>query len=239
MVDDSKNTRFHRLKEPAVWLACACVGLLVVAVVLLVGRCSGHEEITPEAPQQNDTATIVTLVQQHSRLYSAEMSTHKTVRYTSQSKIGVTIAGTKHSFQLPLGKTEATIPVTVKYKAYIDLDRVTADNVSISADSTVRIVLPDPVIEQTSVSVDHDNETLHRQLLAAGLTDEQYQQLVTKAKDDAWNELSEQKQQEIIDVAKVSATDILIPQLHQLGFRRVEVSYRKDFSLKQLVRRRD
>ena len=122
------------------------------------------------------------------------------------------------------------------YKAYIDLQRVTASDFQVSGDTAIAITLPDPVIVETAVAIDHDKEKMKKQWLAKSLTYEQYQSLVRKAKDEAWEELSIDDQTNIIETAKVSATDILIPQLRQLGFRNIRIDYREDFDIMDIIR---
>ena len=146
------------------------------------------------------------------------------------------IAGIEKDIKLPLGRTEATIPVIVTYKAYIDLQRVTAADFHVSGDTTIVITLPDPVIVETAVAINHDQEKMKKQWLAKSLTYEQYQSLVRKAKDEAWEELSIDDQTNIIETAKVSATDILLPQLRQLGFKNIRIDYREDFDIMDIIR---
>ena len=217
--------------------------LTLLAIFLISGR--KHDtasQLTEKKTEQKasiDTTAIIESIQTHSRLYTAEATSRKTITYTSQNKLSLRLGSKQKDIALPLGKTTARIPVAVTYKAYIDLSKVTHDNVQLQGDSIIRIVLPDPVIVETAVAIDHDTEKLERQLLGKGLSPEQYQQLVVKAKDDAWREMSEKDQRAIVETAKVSATELITPTLHNLGFRHVEIAYRKDFSLRELLRLKD
>lgn len=229
-------------KELAFYLTI--VGLAIIAMtVLTMKACSGSGGkgswslfASAEDEKARRDSAVVEAIQQHSRLYTAETTSHKTITYTSQNKFKLKLLGVEKDINLPLTKTEAVIPVNVKYKAYIDLDKVTARDFSIKNDTAIYITLPDPVIEETAVSIDHENEKLKKQWLGKGLTYEQYQKLVRQAKEEAWNELSEEEQYDIIETAKVSATDLIIPQLRTLGFTSININYRKEFTIEELVR---
>ena len=176
-------------------------------------------------------STVMHLIQQHSRLYTAEVTSRKTITYTSHNQLKFKLAGIEKAINLPLGKTEAVIPVAVTYKAFIDMDRIQKRDIRMVGDTAIYITLPDPVIEETAVSIDHEHEQMKKQWLAKGLSYDEYQQLVRQAKNEAWDELSEDDQHAIVETAKVSATELIIPQMQQLGFTHIEVDYRKDFTI--------
>lgn len=230
-------------KELTFYIILIIVTIVVMAMMTL-RACNGGgsglswSNIFASSEARRDTA-ILQAIQQHSRLYTAETTSRKTITYTSHKQFKVKLGGFEKNVNMPLGKTEAVIPVAVKYKAYIDLDKVTKKSFRVENDTTIFITLPDPVIEETAVSIDHDNEKLKKQWLGKGLTYQEYQDLVRKAKEDAWNELSEDDQRAIIETAKISATELLIPQLRALGYEHIYIDYRKEFTLKQLVRIKD
>lgn len=203
---------------------------MVLAIGILGFRhCSSAPQEDVEEVLPADS--VVKLVRNHSRLYTAEAVSHKTITYDSNNKMTVKLGGTSKQFNLPFGKMEVKIPVNVTYKAYIDMEKITSGDINIVNDSTIHITLPDPVIMETAVAIDHEKESIHRQLFSKRLTDAQYQELVAQAKQEAWNELSEQEQKDIIETAKISATDILLPQLRALGFKNVAIDYRKKYTI--------
>lgn len=218
----------------------AIVALAAAAIAVLWGvrTCNSYQaqQKAEEMQRERRDSTIRAVINRHSRLYTAEAKSRKTITYTSDNTFKVKIAGIEKDIKLPLGRTEATIPVIVTYKAYIDLQRVTAADFHVSGDTTIVITLPDPVIVETAVAIDHDQEKMKKQWLAKSLTYEQYQSLVRKAKDEAWEELSIDDQTNIIETAKVSATDILLPQLRQLGFKNIHINYREDFDIMDIIR---
>jgi hypothetical protein len=143
---------------------------------------------------------------------------------------------TTKDINLPLGKTTVTIPVSVTYKAYIDLERVTMHNIDIIDKKNIAIILPDPVLVETAVNIDHSNEKMDKEIFGKKLTHEKYRELVRDAKKQAWEELPEEDQRAIIERAKLSATELLIPQLKALGFENIVIDYSKNFSLRDMVR---
>lgn len=218
----------------------AIVALAAAAIAVLWGvrTCNSYQaqQKAEEMQRERRNSTIRAVINRHSRLYTAEAKSRKTITYTSDNTFKVKIASIEKNIKLPLGRTEATIPVIVTYKAYIDLQRVTAADFHVSGDTTIVITLPDPVIVETAVAINHDQEKMKKQWLAKSLTYEQYQSLVRKAKDEAWEELSIDDQTNIIETAKVSATDILLPQLRQLGFKNIRIDYREDFDIMDIIR---
>lgn len=194
---------------------------------------------------QCDSA-VITAIRSRSTLYTAEAKSHKTMTYSSSSKLSFNFLGIDKDVSLPFSKTEATIPVTVTYKAGINMQQITDDNIRISQypgserhGGVVVITLPDPVIVETAVRVDHENESMKKEFLGKGLTYEQYQKLVRQAKQEAWEDLSEDDMRAIVETAKVSATDIIIPRLRALGFTDITVQYRQDIDFSSLEKRKD
>lgn len=193
---------------------------------------------------QCDSA-VVTSVRMHSMLYTAEAKSQKTMKYSSKNKMSFSFMGVSKDVNIPFSKTEATIPVTMAYKVGINLEKVEKGNINImrypenGKGGAISIVLPDPVIVPTSVVVDHDSEKMEKQFLSKGLTYDQYQKLLHQAKEEAWNELTPEELRSLTETAKVSATDILLPQLRALGFDTVEISYRQGMDASKIERIRN
>lgn len=225
-------------------LALYTIGITIFFIILLT-RGGRHAE--PEALEeyvmteaQCDSA-VINAVRLHSTLYTAEAQSSKTMNYSEKNKVKLKILGIEKDMDVPFSKTEATIPVTVTYKAGIDLSGVTKeDNIFISQypqDGTggaIVITLPDPVLVQTAIQVDHENEKMKKELLAKGLTYEQYQTLIRQAKQEAWDDLSADDIRAIVETAKVSATEILLPQLRQLGYESIEIDFRQELDYSKI-----
>lgn len=219
----------ERQAKTLIYAAVALVWVAVMVAVLTMCSGSDDAESQPATVAVSDSV-VVAAISHNSRLYTAEAEMKKTITYSSKNSIGITVGGITKSIHLPLGNTTASIPVTVKYKAYIDLDKITERNIHIINDSTIHITLPDPVIVETAATIDYDNYELKQQLFGAGITDQQMRHIILDAKQKAWLEMDDGQQRAIVETAKVSATDLLLPQLKSLGFTAILIDYRKGFS---------
>ena len=231
------NGENYGRKELMVYLGIAAVTLIAIAFLTLriFDKRGGIEIMQKENIEARDS-TIIHGIRQHSKLYTAEATAKKTVTYTSNNKLSFKFAGFEKDINLPLGKTTVTITVSVTYKAYIDLERVTMHNIDIIDKKSIAIILPDPVLVETAVNIDHSNEKMDKEIFGKKLTHEKYRELVRDAKKQAWDELPEEDQRAIIERAKLSATELLIPQLKALGFENIVIDYSKNFSLRDMVR---
>lgn len=215
------------------------VAALVVALSVRCAhssRASSTEDVA-DTVVVIDTAAVITAINTMSKLYTAEVTANKTMHYESENNIEFTLFGNTKKVKMPLGRTTADIPVSITYKAAIDLSKIKFSDVTIIGDSIIRISLPDPIIEETAVSVDHAKEKINSQMLAKNLDDATYQKLVKQAERDAWNELKKSDQQAVVETAKISASEILTPMLHDLGFRKVVVDYHPEYHIILLEKR--
>ena len=124
-------------KELTVYLILTAIVLLLM-LTFSIKACSNGDHAEKAQAETVTPETVVEAVRQHSRLYTAEATSRKTMTYTSQNKLSLRALGIDKTLDLPLGKTEARIPVTVTYKAYIDLGRVDGRNVRADGE-TIRI----------------------------------------------------------------------------------------------------
>lgn len=228
-----------RLRKPWrrwLWLTLAVVVAAIIAVVALRLAAERRAAAEREALTERRDSTLVAHIQQCSRLFTAEAVSRKTVEYESGRSLDVTLGGTKHTLSLPFSTTTATIPVSVKYKAYIDLSHLRRSDIRAEGDTAVTIILPDPVIMQTAVSVDHAAERHHEQWFAKGLTAAEYRALVTRAKDEAWRDLPDSAQRAVCETARVSAAELLLPLTRAAGFRSATVTFRPDYTITRTKR---
>ena len=222
------------------------IGLIVTFTTLWTSNKQKEEaaEAKANVEAQCDSAIILAM-RSGLLLYTAEAKSHKTMNYSSSNKLSFSFLGIDKDVNLPFSKTEATIPVTVTYKAGIDLQHADSDNINVvkypdnGRGGTIVITLPDPFLVQTSVAVDHENEKMKKEFLAKGLTYEQYQSLVRQAKQEAWDDLSQDDVHAIIETAKVSASDLMLPQLRRLGFDNIEITFRQDLDITDVEKRKN
>lgn len=221
-------------KRKYVWGALIIV-LLTTCGILLLTWC-GNGSLSEEEKKQRESAIVAT-IQHHSRLFTAETTSRKTITYTSENKLTISLLGKDRVMKIPFGKTTATIPVNVTYKAYIDLGKVTRDDIIIDEkNKMIHITLPDPVVVETAVRVDHDKEKMDKEWFGKKLTYEEYRKLVRDAKEQAWEELTEEEMRVITETAKVTAGEMVTPFLHSLGFKNIMIEYRPTFTTKEIMK---
>lgn len=212
----------------------ACFLSALVAMMIVISRCSrtspAQETPQQEAVKKISRAEVAIAISNESKLYTAEVEAHKTMHYTSDNAYNITLLGRTSTVKVPFGHMEAFIPVTAKYKAHVDLALVDSTRIRIVGDTLVQVILPDPVIEQTAVTIDHANEKINTEMFAHDMDDATYQKIVRKAKDDIWTDIGDDRYYDIIKAAQTSAAETIIPILHSLGFTKVEVAFRKDIN---------
>ncbi|MGM9713201.1 MAG: DUF4230 domain-containing protein [Prevotella sp.] len=209
-------------------LAIIVVAALVMAVI---GTCRGSKAGDTPQPVHVSDSTIIMAIQSHSRLYTAETRCRKNISFSSDNAIRIDVAGIKKDIGLPMSRTAYEIPVIVTYKAFIDLEKIRRGDIATEGDTVIHITLPDPVITETAVCIDHDRASYSRQLFGKKLTEQEYNALIIKAKDDAWRDLSQADREAMVHTAKISATETLIPMMRKLGFKHITIDYRNDYTI--------
>lgn len=226
-----KKTTTTKPRHKSISIMTLVVILLAALTMTLTRTCreGGAEET--DRPRPVSDSTIIMAIQSHSRLYTAETTCLKTIRYSADNAVRIDVAGIKKDIGLPMSRTEYEIPVRVTYKAFIDLEKIRRGDIVTKGDTAIHITLPDPVITETAVSIDHDNARYKRQMLGRRLTQQEYNNMVAKAKDDAWRDLSKEDRDAMVHTAKISATETLVPMMRKLGFRHITVDYRNDYTI--------
>lgn len=225
----SKSQRWALVFITVFWV---CMFVLIMFITSSQNKAAEDEKVAQEEVKKITAADVAMKVSTTSKLYTAEVDAHKTMHYDANNCLEIKAFGRSGSIRMPFSHLEAYVPVTARYKAMIDLSKVDSTRISIPNDSTIRLILPDPVIEQTAVSVDHDGESVKRQAFAGRLDDAAYKRVLDRAKSEIWADISNEQYADIIETAKVSATELLVPMLRDLGFKNIQIGYRNDIDLK-------
>lgn len=207
------------------YITVSVIVVLATIAVLLLGK--GKEEKTVEPPSPSD---IAVLVQQESKLYSAEQTAHKTISFST--KEAVSVFG--HDITVPWSGTTARIPITVTYKACIDLSRIKADDISVAADSTITVTLPEPEIEMTSCEIEHGKEVYYKQLFSRTKSQEFINGKVEQAERSVWSDISMTSKNQLLDEARQSANKTIAAVLLQAGYKKVNVTYSPSMDINKL-----
>lgn len=208
-------------------LAAAIVAVLGTAAIILLRN--GNEPVARPKPMPKAT-DIAMLVRQESKLYSAEQTAHKTVAFSTREVVSVL----GYDITVPWSGTTATIPITATYKACVDLDKIGAGNVTVGADTSITVTLPDPVIEMTSCEIDHDSEVFDKQFFARPKSQEFINRKVSEAEQDIWSDVSVAQKDALLDSARRNAGKTIAAVLLRAGYTKVSVRYAPDMNAGRL-----
>ena len=203
--------------------------LSAVALLFSCGNEKQPEAPTPaEKPEQEERvdtlAMLVMQVQKCSRLYTTEYHVHKIVTHDDQLALKGKLFSKDYNINLPLGKRKVAIPIDATMKAYIDFADFSAANVR-RTPTHIELILPDPHIVLTSSRINHD------------FSDEELANYELQGREAIIKDIAKSN---IIEQARIGATNALVPMLRQLGFDEpnIIVSFRKSFTpqeVEQLV----
>lgn len=187
----------------------------------------------PTEPQIDTIPTLVMQVQRQSRLYTTEYHIHKVITHDDQLALKGKLLSHDYNVALPFGKRKIAIPVDATAKAYIDFAGFSEKNVRRDS-SHIEIMLPDPRIVLSATRVNHDDIREYVALTRSRFTDEElasYEQQGRKAI------IADLGKTDILETARASAANVLVPMLQQLGFRTedITITFRRDLNTTGLV----
>lgn len=224
------------MRRKYIIIAAVAATLLVVILSLVVHGCSEKDEKPVQdsvvTKHRMTSADALAIIQQDTKLYSAEQTAHKNVVISTKDAISVL------GYQLPKPWSKATyiIPIDVTYKACIDLGKISEEDIKVNeSDSSITVTLPDPVIEMTSVEIRHAEERSYRQFLASTKSQEFFNNEVSKAEKNVWTEVSLQRKNELLTSAKRNAEGVIADALLRSGFKKVNITYDSSMDVDHLV----
>lgn len=219
-----KNAR--RMKKTTIVIIVLLCLALATAAVMTCSR-QGDEEPEPAAAIDT-TAVLATRMEQCSRLYTTEYQMRKILVYDNPATISGSILHQDFSINLPLGKRRIAIPVTATAKAYVDMGKLTEDNVLRNGDK-LEIILPDPEVVLTATTIDHNGVRQHVSILRSRFSDEEITRIQQQGRQQIVSSL---KKTGIIEDARKSAARQLIPIAEQMGFKEenITITFRKDIT---------
>lgn len=190
-------------------------------------------EVAPsEAPA--NTPTIVHEIHRCSRLYTTEYKVYKVVTLNDVKRIKMKVLTQEIEQKLP-GVRKVAVPISVTFKAYIDMEELT-ENAIQRTDSSLTIFLPDPHVLRTASKVEHERIKEYTDLVRDRFSEEEIMALAKEGEIAATKDIA---QTGILESARRSAANTLLPLLQRLGYpkERVRIVFRKEqFSPKELQR---
>lgn len=201
-------------------------------LIMCIAGCGNSK--TKEAEEQPiDTIPVLaTRMASCSRLYTSEYQLRKILIYNDPAAINGKIFNQSFHVSLPLGERRIAIPVTATAKAYIDLSKIKSSDIHRNGDK-LEIVLPDPEVTLTSTQIDHEGVRQKVALLRKNFSDDEITHVQQQGRKEIVKSLSNTK---IIEDARESAANQLIPIAEQLGFKEenVTITFRKDLTAKDI-----
>lgn len=212
--------------------------LTILAAVMSLAFCScgskpaEKEKATKPAVDTMAVMVMVMQVQRCSKLYTTEYRVHKVLTHDDKLEMKGKLAGHDYNIPVPLGSRKVAIPVDATIKAYIDFSGFSSANVE--RDSThIRITLPDPHIVLTSSRIDHKAVKQYVALTRRNFSDAELTAYERQGRDAIIKDIAST---DILEQARVSAANTLVPMLQHLGYRpeNITIAFSRDFSGKDI-----
>lgn len=210
--------------------------VVVVAVISVIAvRLRRGGDASTASTQPVDTVPVlVTRMEQCSRLYTSEYQLRKILIYDNPATLSGSFLHQDFNIHLPLGKRRIAIPVTATAKAYVDMSKLTADDVQRHGDR-LEITLPDPQVTLTATAIDHKGVRQKVSLLRRNFTDEEITHIQQQGRKEI---ISNLEKTNIIEDARSSAARQIIPIAVALGFKEenITVTFRRNLTPHSLAR---
>lgn len=205
--------------------------LILTAMVIAFSSCS--QKKTEEKVEVIDTIPVMVMqIQKCSRLYTAEAHVHKIVTHDDQIKLKGSFLKKTFDIEVPGSNRKVAIPMDATLKAYIDFKDFSSKNVNRKGEK-IEIVLPDPKVMLTSSKIDHDGIKQFVSFTRSNFNDAELTQYEQQGREGIIRDIPNM---DIIETARQSAANTLIPMLIDMGFKEgnIKITFRKKFTIDDL-----
>lgn len=188
-----------------------------------------------DTPAAIDTIpTLITQVKKCSRLYTAEYKIHKIITHNDEMRAKGKILNHEYDVALPVGERKVAIPVDATIKAYIDFGDFSERNIKRNG-RKMEILLPDPHVQLTASRINHGEIRKYVAMMRQNFSDAELANYEQQGRNAIINDIP---RLDITDMAKESATKIIVPFFVGMGFNEedITVTFRKDFTAKEIIR---
>ena len=188
-----------------------------------------------DTPAAIDTIpTLITQVKKCSRLYTAEYKIHKIITHNDEVRAKGKILNHEYDVALPVGERKVAIPVDATIKAYIDFGDFSELNIKRNG-RKMEILLPDPHVQLTASRINHGEIRKYVAMMRQNFSDAELANYEQQGRKAIINDIP---RLDITDMAKESATKIIVPFFVGMGFNEedITVTFRKDFTAKEIIR---
>ena len=188
-----------------------------------------------DTPAAIDTLPpLITQVKKCSRLYTAEYKIHKIITHNDEVRAKGKILNHEYDVALPVGERKVAIPVDATIKAYIDFGDFSERNIKRNG-RKMEILLPDPHVQLTASRINHGEIRKYVAMMRQNFSDAELANYEQQGRKAIINDIP---RLDITDMAKESATKIIVPFFVGMGFNEedITVTFRKDFTAKEIIR---
>lgn len=199
----------------------------------MIAFTSCSQKKTEEKTEVIDTIPVMVMqIQKCSRLYTAEAHVHKIVTHDDQLKLKGSILKKAFNISVPGSNRKVAIPMDATLKAYIDFQNFSDKNVNRKGEK-IEILLPDPKVMLTSSKIDHEGIKQYISLTRSNFSDAELAQFEQQGREGIIKDIP---YMDIIETARQSAANTLIPMLMDMGFKEenIKITFRKKFGLEDL-----
>lgn len=204
--------------------------IVIYAALFLLTLVSCHKDTkTVKSELPVDTIPMMVMqIQKCSKLYTAEYHLHKIVTHKDQMRLKGTILAQKFDITLPVGNRRIAIPMDATLKAYIDFNGFSEKNIRRRGEK-IEVTLPDPKVEMTSSRINHQEIKKQLSILRKNFSDEEMTNYEKQGRAAILNEIPNLG---IIEMARESAANTLIPMICQLGYKEedITITFRKKYT---------
>lgn len=199
----------------------------------MIAFTSCSQKKTEEQAEAIDTIPVMVMqIQKCNRLYTAEVHVHKIVTHDDQLKLKGSFLKKDFNINVPGSNRKVAIPMDATLKAYIDFQDFSNQNVNRKGEK-IEILLPDPKVMLTSSKIDHEGVKQYVSLTRSNFNDAELAQFEQQGREGIIKDIPNM---DIIETARQSAANTLIPMLMDMGFKEenVKITFRKKFGLADL-----
>lgn len=202
--------------------------LITIALSSIIFLSCNNNKTEKQVENIDTIPAMVMQIQKCSKLYATEYHVHKIITHDDKMKLKGSFLKHDYDINLPLGKRKIAIPIDATIKAYIDLSDFSEHNIKKSG-TKLEILLPDPRISVTATRINHNDIRQYVALTRSNFSDEELSNYENIGRKSI---ISDIPNMDIIEHARLSAANILVPIFQQMGYHQedITITFRRQFS---------
>lgn len=209
--------------------------ILLCILLFATSACSSKDDTSATVEERDTIPSLVTQIQQFSRLYTTEYTIHKVITHNDELRLKGNLLKQDFNIPLPLGERKIAIPMDATLKAYIDFSHFTEENIERNGDKIV-IVLPDPQVVMTSSKIKQSDIREYVGLTRSHFSDKELSSYEQQGRQAILNSIPSLG---IVETAQANAARVLVPMLVEMGYeeKNIMIAFRKNMDIRQLIRK--